>query len=302
MASPGEQTGASRRGIILAGGKGTRLYPVTYAVSKQLVPVYDKPLIYYPLSALMLANIREILVISNPGDTEAFRALLGDGSRWGLDLNYAQQSSPDGIAQAFLIGREFIRDRNCALILGDNIFYGDSFGQMLSDASIRKAGASLFAYWVQDPHRFGVVSFDKNFNALDIVEKPAKPQSNYAVTGLYFYDETVADIAASLKPSARGELEITDVNKIYLQRKQLHVERMGRGFAWLDAGTHDSLLEASMFIQAVEKRQGLKISCPEEIAYRKQFITADQLLALAHELRMTPYGQYLKRIVEMESD
>lgn len=286
-----------RRGIILAGGKGSRLYPLTHAVSKQLMPIYDKPLIYYPLSVLMMANIREIMIITNPGDVEGFRALLGDGSKWGLELHYAVQAAPEGIAQALLIARDFLDGQASALILGDNIYYGDGLGGLMSSASARPDGATVFAYWVDDPERYGIVDFDAEWRPTQLVEKPKNPRSNYAVTGLYFYDGDAPDIAASLKPSLRGELEITDLNAEYLKRGKLHVERFGRGYAWLDAGTHDSLLEASLFIQTVEKRQGLKIACPEEIAYRKQFIDRDQLEKLALELKSNSYGQYLTRLI-----
>lgn len=289
----------ARRGIILAGGKGTRLYPLTRAVSKQLLPVYDKPLIFYPLSVLMLANIREILIVTNPWDSDLYVSLLGDGSKWGLDIRYAVQPSPDGIAQAFLIGKDFLDGCPCALVLGDNIFYGDGFGGLLESAAARQVGASVFAYWVQDPERFGVVEFDADHRPIGIVEKPINPRSNYAVTGLYFYDKDVCDIASQLKPSKRGELEITDLNRVYLDRGLLNVERMGRGYAWLDAGTHDALLEAGLFIQAVEKRQGLKIACPEEIAFRMKFISSEQVLALAQELKSTAYADYLRRVVEI---
>lgn len=286
-----------RRGIILAGGKGSRLYPLTHAVSKQLMPIYDKPLIYYPLSVLMMANIREIMIITNPGDVEGFRALLGDGSKWGLELHYAVQAAPEGIAQALLIARDFLDGQASALILGDNIYYGDGLGGLMSSASARPDGATVFAYWVDDPERYGIVDFDAEWRPTQLVEKPKKTRSNYAVTGLYFYDGDAPDIAAALKPSPRGELEITDLNAEYLKRGKLHVERFGRGYAWLDAGTHDSLLEASLFIQTVEKRQGLKIACPEEIAYRKQFIDRDQLEKLALELKSNSYGQYLTRLI-----
>jgi glucose-1-phosphate thymidylyltransferase len=290
----------ARRGIILSGGRGTRLHPLTLAVSKQLMPVYDKPLIYYPLSVLMLAGIREILLITNPEDVEPFRRLFGDGSQWGLSIEYAIQPSPGGIAQALIIGKDFIKDRPSALILGDNIYYGDGLSTLLQTTTTRETGASVFAYWVEDPERYGVVEFDAAMKPTALVEKPKNPKSNYAVTGLYFYDTEAARIAASLKPSARGELEITDLNNHYLAKGALHVERFGRGYAWLDAGTHDSLIEASLFIQTVEKRQGLKIACPEEIAFRKGYIERDQLEKLAAKLGSTEYGRYLKRLAATE--
>ncbi|MDR7295719.1 glucose-1-phosphate thymidylyltransferase [Pelomonas aquatica] len=287
----------NRKGIILAGGSGTRLHPATLAVSKQLLPVYDKPMVYYPLSTLMLAGIRDILLISTPQDTPRFEALLGDGARWGLNISYCVQPSPDGLAQAFILGRDFVGGAPSALVLGDNIFYGHDFAGLLGNATTRDGGASVFAYHVHDPERYGVVEFGADKRALSIEEKPKAPKSNYAVTGLYFYDEQVCDIAANIKPSPRGELEITDVNAEYLKRGQLSVEIMGRGYAWLDTGTHDSLMEAGQFIATLEKRQGLKVACPEEIAYRAGWIDAAQLEALAKPLAKNGYGQYLLKVL-----
>ncbi len=288
----------SRKGIILAGGSGTRLHPATLAVSKQLLPVYDKPMVYYPLSTLMLAGIRDVLIISTPQDTPRFTQLLGDGAQWGMNLQYAVQPDPDGLAQAFIIGRDFVGNAPSSLVLGDNIFYGHDLPVLLNEADTRTAGASVFAYHVTDPERYGVVAFDAQQRAVSIEEKPKQPKSNYAVTGLYFYDQQVCDIAADLKPSPRGELEITDLNARYLAMGQLNVSMMGRGYAWLDTGTHDSLLEAGQFIATLERRQGLKVACPEEISFAKGWIGAEQLLKLAAPLAKTQYGQYLQRLIK----
>lgn len=287
-----------KKGIILAGGSGTRLHPLTMVVSKQLMPVYDKPMIYYPISTLMLAGIQDIMIITTPHDIGSFQALLHDGSQWGMNFQYAVQPSPDGLAQAFIIGRDFIGNAGCSLILGDNIFYGNKLSQYVERAAQKESGATVFAYWVKEPKSYGVVEFNKDGRAISLEEKPVEPRSNYAVTGLYFYDNQVVDMAADLTPSARGELEITDINKLYLSQNQLSVEKLGRGYAWLDTGTHDSLLQAANFVQTVEQRQGLKIACPEEIAYRMGFIDVEHMLKLADPLKKNGYGQYLLDLVQ----